>query len=231
MRRVVLTAIAAAFLSVGSAFAETVVSPGGKPGVAVSWAKKGDAISLTLKEGFSPDDVADAILRAVPGAVTKVRGSSVLVSGVPEATLLVALERVQVDRGLDDIDNALASLSGSSDDEGSGSSIRAAKAAQVPEGGTDAIAIVAKIVAVRHKTYPKVVLDVEVLDAKGSKLSGQLAVVPEVKVANGKPDMSDPATRRNAAAWYSRPGDSVALTLVLAPNKKAYLAKDFLRQR
>ena len=57
-----------ALTCVGPAQADTIVSPGGKPGVATKWSAKGDSVRLEIKEGFSPSEVADAILRGVPGA-------------------------------------------------------------------------------------------------------------------------------------------------------------------
>ncbi|MBI4821164.1 MAG: hypothetical protein HY791_33195 [Deltaproteobacteria bacterium] len=231
MKRELLAAAAAAMVFVSPAFAETVVSPGGQPGVATSWVKKGDALTFTLKEGFSADDVADAILRAVPGSTAKAKGGKVVVTGVEEKELLVALERVQVDRGLDDIDNALASLQGNKEEEGSGSSIRASKATQIGEAAEQTFEVTGKVSMVRHKTYPKVALELEVSDAGAAKLPGKITVVPRVKIESGRPVMSDPETKANAAAWYVRQGDSVKVKIFLSPDKKTYVATAFARQR
>ncbi len=215
--------------------AETLLTAGGKPGVIVRVGEKGEAVVLDVRSGFSPKDVAEAVAHGVPGAKCVVAKNLVLVSGVTKAELLPTLERIEVSPELDDIDAMLSNMQGASNqDEGSGSSIRATKVAEVStEDGSALPRVVGTVVKVRHQRYPFVGLRVKVSDAggmKGLKVGEEIEVVPHVARGKGDPSIDKAASRRNAKAWYARPGDEVVVELKAQSGKHVFVAASYERK-
>src|SRR5688572_7595398 len=101
-------ALAIGLLTPAAAFATPVVSPGGKPGAAVSWSSSGTTVTLRMAPGFDANQVAAAIGKGVQGASAKAEGDKVVVTGIAEAQLLPKLEKVDVAESMDDVDAMLA---------------------------------------------------------------------------------------------------------------------------
>ncbi len=230
MKKIILSSSLLVLLST-VAFADTVVGPGGEPGVATSWKTTGTTVTLTIKDGFSASEVAEAIVRSVPGSKAEADDSVVKVTGVSEADLIKALARVEVDEALDDIDGAFAALQNPMDgDDGSGSSIRATKHTTIPGIGQKAPppakskAYAGKVVSVMHKRFPLVVLTVK---TKGGK---SLKIVPRIMTKRGIIDSKDAESKQNLAAWYCRKGDQINFK-VIKEDKSFSVATAFSRER
>lgn len=217
------------------AAADTIVSAGGKPGVAESWKTEGDTVVLTIQSDFSASEVAEAIAAGVAGATATAGEGTVTVKGVEAAKLLTALERVEVDVEMDDIDSMFAAIQNpGADDEGSGSSIRATKAADMSEAmKTSRPALTARVSKVRHKRFPLVALTIKV-DAppEGAKsevgAGDTITIVPRIRTKRGVVDAGDDESQKNLSAWYARPGDKIRFTLV-DKKKKFWVATGFGR--
>lgn len=218
-----LTSALAALLFGLPAFAEPVVAPGKKPGIATAWRGEGKRVVLELQAERDPVAVAEAITKAVPGVKVKVKGSDLEVSGLALDALLSALEKVEVEANLDDVNSMLAAMqAGGRDDDASGSSIRATQAADFsdvlgePEG-----LVLGKVVDVRHAAFPQVVVTVEVARVpgglKGVRRGASIQVLPRVKLKDGAPDPADKASTLNVGAWYVQPGDRVRIRLATKP--------------
>ena len=211
-----------------TAFADTIVGADGEPGVATSWKTSGKSTVFTIKDGFSPDEVAEAIERSVPGSKASAGETTVTVKGVEKSALLKALARIEVDEQLDDIDGAFAALQNPiGNDDGSGSSIRATKERKLT-GFTDEKSKLEKIsgqvIKVVHKKFPVVVLSVKTESGK------TVSMIPHIKMKGALIDYSDPASAKNLAAWYCRPGDRVEFSVGQKSNKYS-IAKEFTRLR
>lgn len=214
--------------------AETLLTPGGKPGAVAQVTERGGAVVLALKSGFSPEDVANAVTHAVPGAKCKVDEGRVVVSGVSKAELLPALERIEVSLALDDIDAMLSNMQGlGGQDEGSGSSIRATKVAELGDAqGKKLPRVVGTVVKVRHQRYPVVALRVKVTQAEGRlglSPGQEIEVVPLVARGKGDPSIDPAQSRKNARAWYARPGDEVQVELQAKGEKAVFVARTYER--
>jgi len=206
-------------LSAFAANAETVISPGGKPGAAKSWAANGGVITLDLVPGFTPDAVAAAIQKGVAGSKASVKDGKVIVSGVDEKKLLAALEKIDV--AADDVDAMVAALQGGGE-EGSGSSIRATKAAEIPQPSASPAAeeaVGATVISLKHGKYPHVAITLKLdkipksLADAGVKAGKEVTVVPRVNLENGKIAPADDRSKANVGAWYARPGDKVQVAI------------------
>lgn len=222
MRRIL--SIAAVLLLAAPASADTIVLTGGKPGVATAWKTDGDAVVLTIKDGFSASEVAAAIARAVPGAKATSDAAMVRVTGLTEKALVAALERVEVDEELDDIDSAFAAMAtAGGDDEGSGSSIRATSAATIPSPDA-ARSIVGKVVSIRHKRFPLVLVTLK------TDTGETITVVPRIAARGGVIVSDDKQSQANVSAWYARPGDRVKVDVAEKKNN-VWIAQTFARVR
>jgi hypothetical protein len=221
------------FLLSAPAFADTVVGPNGTPGIATAWNTAGKTTSLTIKDGFSAEEVAEAIERSIPGAKAEADDDTVKVKGVSESDLIKALERIEVDEAMDDIDGAFAAIQNPmGGDDGSGSSIRATKHRSLP--GMDkkspspsppppaAKSYSGQVTSVKHKRFPLVVLSVK---TKGGKM---LTVIPRIRTKHGIIDYSDKESKQNLAAWYTRRGDKISFKVV-KKDKSFSVATDFSR--
>lgn len=200
-----------------AASADPVVTKGGKPGAAKAWSTKDAAVVLELVPGFTADAVAAAIQKGVPGAKAVAADGKVTVTGVEEKKLLVALEKIDV--SADDVDAMVSALQGGGDD-GSGSSIRATKAAEIPGAAAVEPALVpATIVSVKHGKYPFVAVTLRLdsvpkaLADAGVKARGNLTVVPRVVLEGGKIAPTDERSKTNIGAWYMRTGDKVQVAI------------------
>lgn len=236
MRILVQSTLCLVLLVPGAASsAETLLTPGGKPGAVVQVSERGGAVVLKLKPGFSAQDVANAVTHAVPDAQCRVDKDSVVVSGVKKAELLPALERIEVSPELDDIDAMLSNMQGlGGQDEGSGSSIRATKVAELGDAaGKKLPRVVGTVVKVRHQRYPVVALRVKVTDAGGLAGLGagqEIEVVPLVARGKGDPSIDPAQSRKNARAWYARPGDEVQVELQARGEKDVFVARSYERK-
>jgi hypothetical protein len=235
MKRLSASLLALIIGTASAAWADPLVAPGGKPGVAAKWASKDGSVVFTIKDGFAASEVADAITRGVAGAETSVVKGKVVVRGVALDVLLPALERVEVSPQADDIDSMLTAMQGVGDeDEGSGSSIRATKATEMADTQhppdpaqempiADLPTTKAKVIKVRHKRYPVFALMVEIQEAAGPFKAGQqVKVLPLVRTEGGHVKRDDKQSKVNLRAWYSRPGDELIMKLRPKATKHGY---------
>lgn len=211
----------ALLLSAAPGFADPVLQPGGKPGVATEWSSASGVITLRIGEGFDAEEVATAIRDTLPGAQAKADGPQVVVTGVDEAKLLAALEKIDVggDGDGDEVDEMLSALQNpGGDEDGSGSSIRAGKkvdfdAVKGPPGHL----ILGKVVKVRRGRYPVVLVSVKVQrtpkSGKGPARGSTVRVLPLIKSSEGVVDATHAQSQLNVGAWYARRGDRVKLRL------------------
>ena len=211
-----------------TAYADTIVGPGGEPGVATSWKTAGKSVVLTIKDGFSTEEVAEAIERSVPGTKSSAGDTTVTVEGIDKAALLKALARIEVDEQLDDINGAFAALQNPiGNDDGSGSSIRATKERKLTgfsNEETKREKFSGQVMKVVHKKFPVVVLSVKTDEGK------IISMIPQIRMKGALIDYSDPISAKNLAAWYCRPGDKVEFTISQKSNKYS-IAKEFSRLR
>ena len=218
------------------AIADPVVGPGGKPSAAVSWSSSGGAVVLKISSDFDAATVAKAISSGVPGATAKADDEQVVVSGVKEADLLKALEKVEVEQASDDVDEMLSALQNpGGDEEGSGSSIRATQAADLSGVlGKKTELIRAKVIAVKRHRFPLVMVTVRLekvpKSVKGLRRGATITVIPRVKSRNGIIDPNDKASKLNVGAWYAQRGDKVMLRLEKPADKKVWIAAAFDRR-
>lgn len=209
------TVVAACLVAVSlPVAAETIVAADAKPSVATAWRSEGDTVILTVKSGFSPTDVADAIRRGIPRVIASPAEGEVRVKGIDQDALLLALERIEVDPELDDIDEMFAAIRTGPEetvDEGSGSSIRATRAT----GDAKAPPVVTgQVKSVHHKRFPLVAVTLVLETGAGDLEAGQsLTIVPVI----GEP--SGPLAEKNLAAWYARPGDRIRVELTRKTGK------------
>lgn len=232
--RALFPTLVAALLVASTAAADPVVNAGAKPGVAAAWSQEGDAVALDVASGYEASAVADAITAGVPGTQVKVDGQRVVVSGVPQAALLKALEKIDVSPAGDDVDAMLSALQNpGGEEDGSGSSIRATNntaeldAVRGPPGEL----VFGKVVKVRRARFPLVFITVKV--ARGPKAGtpakgDTIVVLPRVKSRNGVVDPDDATSKLNVGAWYAQPGDRVKVRLE-SKEKKVWVAKAYER--
>lgn len=222
-----------------AAIAAPAVAPGGKPGAVASWVANGPSITLTPAQGFDAAELAAAISAGVKGVTAKVDNGKVVVTGLAEAQLLGALEKVDVKEASgDDVDAMLAALQKpGGDDDGSGSSVRATKAADFSEVmGAKTEVITAKVLEVTHGQFPVVAVTIKVqqlpkgLVLPGVKTGAKLKVVPRVKSKGGMVDPTDEASKLNVGAWYTQPGDVVLVRLEKDPKDGVWIAAAFNRR-
>lgn len=188
-----------------------------KPGVVTEWQDEGDKVTLSVKSGTDPQAVADAIKNSVPRVRTKVQGGKVVVTGRPKDELLKALS--EVDFGEGDLD-ALASAALTDEDEGSGSSLRAKKTADLEKlfKNKDKL-VVAQVVGVSYGPFPEATVTVKVIANPTGELGKKIArgdnikVVPVLKKKGAAPDFSDDNTQNNAGAWYLKKKDKVRILI------------------
>lgn len=222
-----------------TASAAPVVGAGRKPGVAASWSSASGAVTLKLAAGYDAAEVASAIAAGVKGASAKASGADVVVSGVAEAELLAALEKIDVKEAAtaDDVDAMLANLQKpGGEEEGSGSSIRATQQTDFSEVLGDKTELIgAKVVSVDRKKFPLVIVTVKLdkvpkgITGPGLKSGAKLKVLPRVKSKNGIVDPNDQASTLNVGAWYAQPGDKVQLHLEKEPTDGIWVAAAFNR--
>jgi hypothetical protein len=225
-------ALATAMTLGGSASADPLVRPGGKPGVAQAWARVPGGLALTLADGYGADQVRAAIEATIPGAKITVADGKLVVGGVDEKKLLAQLEKVDV--STDEVDAMVQSLQGVGGDDASGSSIRAtstANFASVVDASTPPLA--AQVVRVKHGKYPFVAVTVR-LDARPrdpalAKLPTEITVVPRVELKAGVIAPSDARSRVNIGAWYVKPGDKVSVSLEGQTEQGFWVARAFER--
>lgn len=233
--RAFLPVLTAGLLTASVALADPVLQAGGKPGVAASFSQDGAAVTLVIAAGFDPAAVAEAISAGVPGAQAKVVGQKVVVSGVAQATLLTALEKVDVAPAGDDVDAMLSALQNpGGEDDGSGSSIRATNNNSELEAvrGPPGELVFGKVVKVRRARFPLVFITVQVERGPkvGAPAKGEtIVVLPRVKSKHGVVDPDDAASQLNVGAWYAQPGDKVKVRLEAKKEKKVWVAKAFER--
>lgn len=239
LQRLLLGSGLIALLS-STAFAAPVVKPGGKPGAAASWKSEGGAVVLELAPGYDAPSVAKAISAKLAGVTAKAVGANVSVSGMPEAKLLSALESVDAGEPAgDDVDAMLANMrgGGDSEEEQSGSSIRATQAADFSAVmGKKEELITAKVIDVKRQKFPLVLVTVKVsgmpkgLALPGVKAGSKLTVLPRVKSKNGIVDPADEPSQLNLGAWYVEAGDTVLLRLEKEPKDNVWVAAAFDRR-
>ncbi len=212
-------------LAVGGAFtcaahAEPLVKVEGgqpKPGVVTEWQEEGDKVTLSVKAGTDAQAVADSIKNNVPRVRTKVQAGKVVVTGRSKDDLLKAL--AEVDFGGGDLD-ALANAALVDEDEGSGSSLRAKKTADLEKlfKNKDKL-VVGQVVGVSYGAFPETTVSIKVVANPSGDLGKKIArgatikVVPVLKKKGAATDFSDENTQNNAAAWYLKNKDKVRLLI------------------
>ena len=198
------------------------------PSVVTDWKGDGKKVELSLKEDADPREVATAIESGVEGVRTKVRSGKVLVIGLEQEPLLEALTEVEV--GTDDLD-VLAEAAALDEEFDTGSSLRAKKTASLQALLEDReTTAIGTVVEVSSGAFPKTQVLVRILSAPTSEAlkeplrKGQRArFQPVIAVADGRPDLADPATQTNIGAWYLKKGDRVRIK-VGAPMKGGFRA-------
>jgi hypothetical protein len=232
--------IAALLLFPAQAFAgESLVGPGGKPGVATEWSSAGGNVTISVKNGFNPAAVAAAIQKGVAGSTAKVDGGKVVVSGVAQAKLLSALEKISVEPGMDDVDSNFAAIQnmGGGEEEGSGSSIRASKTTDFSEVMKES-ALIATVKQVQQGSFPVAFLVLKVVEVPAGapeaiKKGATITVVPRIRtLEGGSIDPKDSQSTLNVGAWFARPGDKVAIRLgsAVKDKKDTWLATSYERR-
>lgn len=188
-----------------------------KPGVVTEWQEEGDKVTLSVKSGTDPQAVADAIKNNVPRVRTKVQGGKVVVTGRPKDDLLKALG--EVDFGEGDLD-ALANAALVDEDEGSGSSLRAKKTADLEKlfKNKDKL-VVGQVAGVSYGTFPETTVSIKVVANPSGELGKKIArgatikVMPVLKKKGPAADFSDDNTQNNAGAWYLKKKDKVRILI------------------
>jgi hypothetical protein len=224
----------AALFAAAPAGADPVVGPGGVPGVATAWRSADGATRLTIDGDFDPNAVAEAIRAGVPGAKVRVDGAAVTVRGVAQAELLTALEGIEVDSSVDDVDAMLSALQNPGGDDGSGSSIRAGKRVTFDAvSGPPGPIVFGEVTKVKRGKYPLVLISVKLSKSpeaeQGPKRGSTIRVLPFVKAKNGVVDSTHAQSQLNVGAWYAQRGDQVRLRLETEARKGIWVAKAFER--
>jgi hypothetical protein len=201
------------------AYAEPLVKmDGGKPapGVVTAWSGSGDKVELTVKDGADPKAVADAIQSGVPKVKAKVQAGKVVVTGKSQDDLLKALSGVEF--GGEDF-GALAQAASESD-SGSGSSLRAKKAADLAKLFNDQKdTALGQVVSVDTSKAPKVMVTVQILRGPtgdlGQKIrkGAKITFVPVMKMKGTAPDTSDEDTALNMKAKDFKAKDKVRVKI------------------
>lgn len=236
LQKTTLLCLFGALLFTSTAEAAPLINPGQAPGLVKTWTSAGGATTLTVAEATSAEAVAEAILAKVPGTQAKAEGHTVVVTGIDEAQLLVALEGIDLGGEDDDVDAMLSALQNpGGDEDGSGSSIRAGKKAELDDvAGPPGPLVYGSVTAVRHARYPLVILTVKVRRGPkgGHPAQGQtIQVVPYVSSKDGAVDPDDAQSQLNVGAWYVQKGDRVRLRLETKARKKVWVAKAFERAK
>jgi len=212
------TVLVAALSLTCAAHAEPLLNKGGKPGVITAWEGSGKKILLTVKDGVDPKQVAETISDNLDRVKVKVKGGKVQVKGKTKAELLEALE--DVDFGEDDF-GALAEAAAEEDDEdGSGSSLRAKKAADLAKlFKNEKVTAIGRVLKVRQGSFPHTTVVVQILrgpkGALGKKIrkGKKTAFVPTLTMTGKTPNWSHEDTQLNAGAWFLRAGDKVRIKI------------------
>ena len=215
MRWTIKILLLGAIIIACAAHAEPLVKKDGS-GVVTEADGKGKKITLTLRDGVDPKDVAAVINDEVPKVKAKVRAGKIQVKGKSKDELMQALEGVDYGTGDDLGEFAAADIGDESDD--SGSSLRAKKSADVAkllaDAGTTALGTVA---SVKFHKFPRTTVTVRVLrgpkGALGKKIrkGKKIKFRPAMKLSGKQIDWSDEKTQLNAGAWFLRKGDRVLI--------------------
>lgn len=203
------------------------------PGVIVEWRAEGKKVFLKVRDGVDPKEVADAINDGVEKVKANVKGGEVQVKGKSQADLLYALTEVE----FGDADfGALAAADMVEEDDGSGSSLRAKKSADMAKLLADSKTVVlGKVDKVGFGKFPHTTVTVQVLRAPTGALSKtirkgkKIKFTPMIKATGKSPDWSDEATQLNAGGWFLKKGDRV-LVKVADPVKGGFAATVIDRQ-
>ncbi len=234
----VVTLMLQSLLLASWAWADPVIAPGQKPGVATSWsASKDKVLTLRLSSKYEPAEVADAIADEISGIRIKKGKNSLTIRGMDSAKLLRALERVEINAS-DEVDDMLAALQNpGADDADSGSSIRATQKTSLPPStAPKGTSVVGRVTRVRRSKFPWVVLTVKVQELPSTASTSDLRpgqtieVVPRVPRNRWSVNSADKMSKMNIGAWYAQSGDRVHLHLEPARKKDVWVAASFKRQ-
>jgi len=197
-----------------AAHAEPLVQKNKTPGVVTAWQGQGKDITLSIKAGVDPKDVAEAINASVKGVKAKVTAGKVQVKGKTVDELLAALETVEF--GEADLGAIAAAIGG--EDVDSGSSLRAKRSADAEKLLADsAVTALGKVVSIGAGKFPETTVVVKILRgptgaAKDEVRKGaNVSFVPKIEKSGDQPDWSKEATQLNAGAWFLRAGDQVVV--------------------
>jgi len=212
------------------------------PGAAVSWAPHNNGVLFTLAAGRDPDAIAATLGERLARARVEIIGRQILVTGLPEKSLLAQLSELRLTGLGEDPLAALAGLGAGpsgADPEGGGS-IRAGRAIDLPAqviGDHDqGERVVAQVTAVERGQFPAVTLTLVVRSgAKAGPLRETLrrgaTVAADVLFAGGPTgiDFAQASTQRNLAAYYLAKGDQVVVHAIASPDGR--LTIDYVERR
>ncbi|MBI4821163.1 MAG: hypothetical protein HY791_33190 [Deltaproteobacteria bacterium] len=217
----VAAGLAIAFSFTCAAHADGLVKmEGGKaqPAVVTAWSGDGKKIELDVKSGTDPQAVADSIKDAITKVKVSVKGGKVLVIGMTQDELLVELAKIEL--GKDDFGSIAAATKADDDELGSGSSLRAKKAADLAAMFKDqATTTQGQVVKVAGGTFPNAVVTIKVLVAPSGDLAktirkgASIHFKPVYKMKDGKVDWSDEDNQLNVGAYFLKEKDSVRIKI------------------
>lgn len=200
----------------------------------------GERLVLDLDPSFEAERLADLMRQRIPSAQVLVDGTRLFVEGATRAQVEAALKGETMEPTMDDVDALLASLRvAGSNEDGSGSSVRARRESTDPSAPGPSQAQVPMVAATvkrldRHR-FPLVLIEVKVTEApddSGLEPGQRITVLPRVRSHNGLVDPEDAESKLNVGAWYSKTGDQVRLILEDRPEgQQVYVATRFERIR
>lgn len=233
MRRAWILGLVLAWPGLAAAGADTLVVKRGEgfgAGLAVSWTTSGNTVTFQLAAGADPQAVVARLSESLAGAKVELAGTTVSISGIPEATLLEQLSALSITgEGADPL-AALAGLgpgtAGMSAPE-AGGSIRASKPTanarpRIIKDHDPQERVVAEVLEVLRGTFPHVEITLKLRSsAKSGPLKqnlrrGKIIKAPVVLSGNGTVDFNQIPTQRNIGAYYLAKGDRVTIHAVSA---------------
>lgn len=231
----------------GEAASTLVIAEGGsfKPGMAKSWSKSDDGLTLTLAEGVDGAATAATLRERLAQAKVSYESGKIVISGIPPDALLEQLSTLNLVGGEGDPLAALAGLGGegvptAATPEGGGS-IRASRPTPlagmpIPVQHDAAERCEAEVLAVTRGAFPQVTLKLKVRkSAKAGPLraklrAGKVLEVPVLLAGGGSAiDLAQALNQTNLGAYYLHKGDRVMLHALEA--QKGSIAVDWIERK
>lgn len=221
-----------------AAVAAPVWKPGSERAAVQSIGENDGRVEIRVHPRFDPRDVTAILTRELPRAQLLVDGLTIIVEGATTREIQRALKPAEVDPSLDDIDALLADIrEPGGPDEGSGSSVRARREADLERevDETDSALPLGwgRVTGVQRQRFPLVLVSVELEAAPpGTPLEAgeRIVILPRVRSRRGIIDPDDARSLQNMGAWYVRKGDPVRFRLEPRPeDQKIWVASTFER--